>query len=160
MASEYIMIQKRLDNYFKEADKHIELIKEALEVLLLKIPIESYKNLNQLEKFALNSLIFRFSKLQDLIGVKIFRSYLEYNEFNTTEATFFDILKEIEKEGIVDIDTWQQLREIRNKIAHDYPDEEDEINESINIFLEKSGVLLDISKNLKEKYIEIKRKRG
>ncbi len=154
------MIQKRLDNYFKEADKHIELIKEALEVLLLKIPIESYKNLNQLEKFALNSLIFRFSKLQDLIGVKIFRSYLEYNEFNTTEATFFDILKEIEKEGIVDIDTWQQLREIRNKIAHDYPDEEDEINESINIFLEKSGVLLDISKNLKEKYIEIKRKRG
>ena len=95
MASEYIMIQKRLDNYFKKADKHIELIKEALEVLLLKIPIESYKNLNQLEKFALNSLIFRFSKLQDLIGVKIFRSYLEYNEFNTTEATFFDILKEI-----------------------------------------------------------------
>ncbi len=154
------MIQKRLDNYFKQADKHIELIKEALEVLSLKIPIESYKNLNQLEKFALNSLIFRFSKLQDLIGVKIFRSYLEYNEFNTVEATFFDILKEIEKEGIVDIDTWQHLREIRNKIAHDYPDEEDEINDSINIFLEKSGVLLDISKNLKEKYIEIKRKRG
>ena len=36
------------------------------------------------------------------------------------DSNYFDILQEIEKEGVVDIDTWSELRELRNKIAHDY----------------------------------------
>jgi len=65
------LLVKRLDTYFIEANKHIELIKESLEVLEPKTPLKDYNRLNQLERFALNALIFRFSKLQDLIGEKI-----------------------------------------------------------------------------------------
>ena len=152
--------EKRLVYYFDEAQKHIALISESLEVLEPKIPIEEYESVNQLERFALNALIFRFSKLQDLIGVKIFRTYLDFSGFETAEKSFFDILREIEKEGIVDIDSWSELRELRNKIAHEYPDEIDEMVESINLFIEKSGELVVISNRLEKMFNEIKKARS
>jgi endonuclease III len=68
----------------------------------------------------------------------------------------FDV---VEKEGIVDIDSWNELRELRNRIAHEYPEEIDEMVESINLFIKKSGSLVEISNRLEEKYHEIKRKR-
>ncbi len=149
----------RLPKYFAEIDAHIELINEALEVLQNRLPIENYNDLTNLEKFALNTLIFRFSKLQDLLGSKMFRSYLEYSGFETSEKSFFDILKEIEKEGIVDIDTWDELRKLRNQIAHEYPEEEDEAIESINLFIERSQELIDIADRLRERYFAIERAR-
>lgn len=149
----------RLPKYFAEIDAHIELIDEAFVVLREKLPINDYKNLSSLEKFALNTLIFRFSKLQDLLGSKVFRSYLEYSGFETSEKSFFDILKEIEKEGIVDIDTWDELRKLRNQIAHEYPEEEDEAIESINLFIKRSQELVNIANRLRERYLAIERAR-
>ena len=64
------MQSKRLRAYFDEAHKHMELIHEASGVITL--PITGYDTLPSIEKFAINALIFRFSKLQDLIGAKIF----------------------------------------------------------------------------------------
>jgi len=152
------MTGKRLQTYFEEALKHIELIEESLDVL--KLPIKNYEALTQLQRFALNALIFRFSKLQDLIGSKIFRNYLDFSGFNLADKTFFDILKEIEKENIVDIDSWDELRELRNKIAHDYPQEIDEMIQSINLFIQKSSELISISKKLEQKFHEIEKARN
>ncbi len=147
----------RLESYFKESTKHIEHMIEAKEELIL--PIDSYDNLKKIERFALNTLIFRFSKLQDLLGSKIFRHYLEYNGFSTIESSFFDILKELEKQSIIDIDSWNELRELRNDIAHDYPDEFDEMIQKINLFVKKSDNLIDIAKKLEQKYCETNSKR-
>jgi len=153
------LLKKRLDRYFYEANTHIELINEAKDALNSKLPITDYKNLNSLEKFALNTLIFRFSKLQDLIGTKIFRNYLNFIGFEIEGKSFFDILKEIEKEGIIDIDSWDELRGLRNQIAHEYPEEEDEAIESINLFIKKSDILVATAKKLEKKYHEIKQRR-
>ena len=153
------MTKTRLKTYFKETKKHIELIQESLEVLEPLLPIENYEELNQLQRFALNALIFRFSKLQDLLGAKIFRNYLSFNGFSVVDISYFDILREIEKEGIVDIDNWSELRELRNKIAHEYPEEADEMIESINLFIEQSSKLIDIADKLESKYNEIEKKR-
>jgi len=147
----------RLNNYLKEANRHKEHILEAKSELTL--PIKEYDTLSKLEKFALNTLIFRFSKLQDLIGGKIFRAFLDFSGFSTKDLSFFDILKELEKEGILDIDEWQFLRELRNDIAHDYPEELDEKIEKINLFIKRSDDLLRVFDKLEEKYLEIKRKR-
>ena len=148
------MIKKRLENYFSEAEKHIKLIEDAKEVIVL--PIVNYEQLPNLEKFAINTLIFRFSKLQDLIGSKIFRTFLEFNKFNTDQKSFLFILKEIEKEGIVDIDTWDEFRQIRNNIAHEYPGEEDEALEAIELLISKSSTLISIALKLMDRFYEIK----
>ena len=34
-----------------------------------------------------------------------------------------EVLTLIEKEGIMDLDTWIEFRNIRNNLEHDYPDE-------------------------------------
>ena len=150
-------MQKRLERYFDEGHRHEDLIVETLDALKPHLPIRSYDALGSLERFALNALIFRFSKLQDLLGAKIFRIYLEYNGFTVQERSFFELLKEIEKEGIVDIDTWNELRQLRNQVAHDYPAEIDEVIESINLFIDKTGTLLEIFHVLEAKYHAIAR---
>ena len=147
------MQKERLAKYFKEAKKHIEVIVDAIKEL--DHPIKNYESLSKIQKFAVNSLIFRFSKLQDLVGTKIFRAYLEYNRFDTANKSFLELLKEIEKEGIVDIDSWDELRKLRNIIAHDYPDSDDEQIEAINLFIKKSDVLIDIVKKLESRYDKI-----
>ena len=154
------MQQERLEKYFFEADKHIDMITEALDTLEQNLPIKDYCKLSKLENFALNTLIFRFSKLQDLLGTKIFRNYLDYSGYETSEKSFFELLKEIEKESIVDIDTWNEFRVIRNNIAHEYPHEEDEINENINLLIQKASTLIEITNTIKSKYHETASKRN
>jgi hypothetical protein len=149
-----IIHEKRLENYFAEALKHMQLIQEAREVI--NLPILNYEQLSSLEKFAINALIFRFSKLQDLIGSKIFRAFLEFNKFNTEDKSFLILLKEIEKEGIVDIDTLDEFRKIRNNIAYEYPGEEEEVLEAIELLVKKSIDLIKIAKNLMDRYNEIR----
>jgi len=147
------MLEKRLDLYFSEAQKHIELIEDALHVIPL--PIENYEKLPNLEKFAINALVFRFSKLQDLIGSKIFRTFLEFNKFDTQDKSFLELLLEVEKEGIVDIDTWDEFRKLRNSIAHEYPGEEDETVEALELLIKKTPLLIEITFELRKRYHEI-----
>jgi hypothetical protein len=151
------VIEERIERYLFESNRHIEHIESAKDELSL--PIKKYDSLNKLEKFALNTLIFRFSKLQDLIGGKLFRNYLNFSGLNTDNMSFFDILKELEKESVIDIDSWNELRELRNDIAYEYPQEIDEMIEKVNLLVEKSFELIKIFKNIEKKYYEIKRKR-
>ncbi len=152
-----MILQERIERYLFEANRHISHIESAKEEL--NVPVINYDDLSKLEKFALNTLIFRFSKLQDLIGTKLFRYYLDYSGLYANDMGFFDLLKEIEKEGIVDIDTWQQLRELRNDIAHEYPHEMAEMLEKINLLIEKSEDLIVILRTIEAKYHETKRQR-
>jgi len=95
-------------------------------------------------------------RLQDLIESKIFRAFLEFNKFDIEEKSFLILLKEIEKEGIVDIDTWDQFRKIRNTIAHEYPGEEEEALEAIGLLVKKSADLIKVAKNLMDRYYEVR----
>ena len=147
------MLRKRLDSYFAEAQKHIILMEDAKKVITL--PIKNYDTLPDLEKFALNTLVFRFSKLQDLIGSKMFRTYLEFNKFDTRNKSFLELLREIEKEGIADIDSWDELRRIRNSVAHEYPGEEEETVEALELLIRKMPLLIAVAHRLKDKCNEI-----
>jgi len=147
------MLKKRLDLYFAEAQKHIELMEDAINVI--NLPIENYEKLPNLEKFAINALVFRFSKLQDLIGSKVFRTFLEFNKFDTQDKSFLELLKEIEKEGIIDIDSWDEFRKLRNSIAHEYPGEEDETVEALELLIKRTPLLIAITSELRDRYHEI-----
>ena len=88
------------------------------------------------------------------------RAYLEFSEFPVDDMSFFDLLKEIEKEGIVDIDSWSQLRKLRNDIAHDYPQELQEMLDKVNLLIKKSDILVGIIDKMESRYNEIKQKRS
>jgi len=144
-----MIIREKLKTYLYEADRHRQHMSEARTELHL--PILKYDELSKMEKFALNTFIFRFSKLQDLMGRKIFRACLEFFQIPTEDMGFADILKTLEKENILDIDTWSLLRELRNDIAHEYPEEMDETIEKINLFIRRSDDLLRILERLERR---------
>lgn len=64
------MVSGRLKNYLLEAYIHIERLKEVLDALksLYPLDVKKYNNLDVSGKNLLDSLAFRFAKLQDLIG--------------------------------------------------------------------------------------------
>ncbi len=155
------MLQKRLKYYFQEAYNHIDKIQKANRVLkdVMPIDITTLENLSEQEQDKLDILAFRFSKLQDLLGDKIFRNILEYSGFNVQQS-FVKLLSELEKEGILDLNRWIELRNARNKIAHEYPDNEDNLTSSINFIYKNSDYLVELTNRLERYFDEITRERN
>jgi hypothetical protein len=144
---------RRLRSYLAEASLHAERLKEVLSRLSYLLPMAEEKllELSPPEKDMLDVLAFRFSKLQDLLGSKIFREFLESQGFITEGKSFLEILREVEREGIIDVDTWSEFRKVRNLIAHEYPLTVSERVEAINYLVEKVPVLLEVLKRIEAK---------
>jgi len=149
-------IKDRLLIHLKEADIHIKRIEEILIDLKELYPIDydtlEILNINQKDK--LDVLAFRFSKLQDLLGTKIFREYLDILNYPTQDKNFLELLKELQKESILDIDKWAEFRGVRNAIAHDYPYNDNEKIEAINYLIVNVNYLMEIKNQIE---INIKR---
>ena len=146
------MIEIKLNSYFEEMNIHIQKLNRAIEVLkpLYPIDFDVLEDLDETQKDKLDILVFRFLKLQDLLGAKIFRTFLEFLEYPTND--FLSILKELEKMGIVDIDTWATLRKLRNTIAHDYPEDDEEKLEAINFLIQNIESLIKTGQKIENLY--------
>jgi hypothetical protein len=153
-------INQRLNIHIKEAYIHINRIVDIIPKLKVLYPIDSDKleALNSNQKDILDVLAFRFSKLQDLLGSKVFREYLQVVQYPVEDKSFLELLKELEKEGILDIDMWSDFRATRNSIAHDYPYNVDEKIDAINYLIENIEYLFNVTNKIESK-IEIITKR-
>jgi hypothetical protein len=72
----------------------------------------------------LDQMAYRFSKLQDSVGEKMLPLLLEFaQEPLSSTATFAEKLQRLEKIGAIpSAEQWRLLREMRNQLAHEYPD--------------------------------------
>ena len=143
---------ERLQREYEVCDKHILRIGEALCGLRVHFPItlETYQCFDTDQIRCLDQFIFRFSKLQDAIGAKIFRYTLEILEEDVTSLPMRDILNRLERFNIIpSADEWIYIRELRNEIAHDYPLYENEIVAILNELVVKVEVVIDIYNKLK-----------
>ena len=143
--------KERLKRYFLEANRHIQKINGAKNVLDKYYPLDLkiYEKLDENIKDKIDVLIFRFSKLQDLLGEKIFRYYFEYS-LRDSNIAFVKILAELEKEGILEIKKWRKLRDIRNSIAHEYPYEDEIMIENINNVIDNVRYLIKVKEKLEK----------
>lgn len=135
MGNKTIVYKEKLRNNLEESVKHLNRLKGAFIELEkeFSFPIDedTYKIIIENVQYLAYSdqLIYRFSKLQDCMGAKLFKSILLYQGENVNKA-FLDILNNLEKMDIIDVDDWFELRDLRNEIAHDYDDNN---NQAINI---------------------------
>ena len=122
----------------EEAQTHLNRLNQAFEKLEehFRFPInkeELHKIENDFQLLAYcDQVIYRFSKLQDTIGAKLFKSFLLY-QGETTNKPFLDILNYLEKLDILEVDEWFKLRDLRNSIAHDYENSSDENSDILNL---------------------------
>ena len=156
-----MVTEERLKRYFEEAKKHIQKIKAAQEILQNVMPLDakSLMGLDEREQDKLDILIFRFAKLQDLLGRKIFRTILSYSGYET-DIPFVEILSELEREGLIEVERWMALRDARNAIAHEYPNEEAQIVDELNFIYDEVGYLVELTSRLEEYFDAIKSKRA
>jgi len=155
-----MQIDKKLELHLSESNIHIERLNSVLKTLKTIYPLtsDSLESISLEIEDKLDVLAFRFSKLQDLLGSKIFREYLIFLQYPVEGKNFLELLKELEKENILDIDRWSEFRGIRNNISHDYPFEEDEKIDAINYLIKNVNYLIKITKEIKENF-EVIRKR-
>ena len=87
--------------------------------------------------------MYRFTKLQDALGAKLFPAITAVLREDATSLTVFDMLAELEKAGALpSADTWLALRETRNQLAHDYEDDPQEGSAYLNSVFDAVGSLL------------------
>jgi len=126
--------QKVLDN-LKESYTHLERLNGAFHELqktyLFPIGKDAFEHiLKNIQHLAYSDqIIYRFSKLQDCMGAKLFKALLLYQGENVNKP-FLDILNQLEVIDIINVDDWFEIRDLRNEIAHNY---EDNDSQAINI---------------------------
>ncbi|ACM92536.1 conserved hypothetical protein [Nautilia profundicola AmH] len=142
---------------------HIKVLNDSLEILKNirdefnekygNIDVSKYEDIKSYDIKSLDTLAYRFSKIQSLLGEKVFKEILEKLEYDLTDKSYIDILQYIEKEGIINsIYEWKKLREIRNSLSHDYSEEIESVVNAINEMLDSIEIFEKIVKKVEEKY--------
>ena len=140
--------QKVLDN-LAESHKHLTRLETAFTELekqyqfpIVKSNFDTLTKNNQLLAYS-DQCIYRFSKLQDCMGAKLFKSVLMYQGENTNKP-FLDILNQLERVDILDVDEWFEIRDLRNEIAHDYDGDDTSALNLLNAIYRLKKELKDI----------------
>jgi predicted nucleotidyltransferase len=144
----------KLKKYFTECDKHLQRIEEAYSDIenILPLTVQKYKNLSKEEVRDIDQYLYRFSKLQDTLGQKIFKLIIEIYLPSEEAIPFLDTLNKLEKlEFLHSTKEWINLRNKRNKIAHQYDDEPEEMTQAINDILNQKNILKSIYVHIKQK---------
>ena len=122
--------------------------------VFMPLDAKRYQQLTDGEIEHIDQFLFRFAKLQDAMGEKLFLLLLEFlKEENTRNKPFIDILNRLEQLGILeDKNVWLELRKIRNNIAHQYEDEPQQAVEALNAIYAVKPILEEIYIALKASY--------
>lgn len=116
----------KLDAALDECELHAAVLAEALADLGNQRPFQAatVKVMQSGTRQRLDQTAYRFIKLQDTLGERVLPGLLDLAEEPLSDSvTFQQKLRRLERLGAIpSADAWRLLREIRNQIAHEYPD--------------------------------------
>jgi hypothetical protein len=114
MGNKTLVYKIKVEENLKQSYTHLKRLNDAFTELgnRYAFPIDKnvYENMiNNIQDLAFSDqIIYRFSKLQDTIGAKLFKGLLLYQGENV-DKPFLDILNQLEKIDIVDVEEWFEL---------------------------------------------------
>lgn len=134
-----------LQSAINTAQIHAKRMKYAEKKLTPYFPLsaEAVLAINEDEIPIFELYTSRFSKLQDLMGNTLFPELLEAVGDLNEGMTFIDKLNRLEKLGVIDnTERWMQMRQIRNHLSHEYPDQPDLTADYLNYAFQYGKELL------------------
>jgi len=156
MGDKVVIYRKKVEHNLEESYKHLNRLNGAFDELgkVIHFPLnkKSFDTIvASMQTMAYSDqIIYRFAKLQDVMGVKLFKSVLVYQGENVNKP-FLDLLNQLELIEIVDVNEWFEIRDLRNEIAHDYEDNDalsiDILNAIYKLKIELEHIL-DAIKNM------------
>jgi len=146
------MRERILGEKLYEANLHKKRLQSARDKLKTTMPLDinKYNKLDDVFIAIVDQMLFRFSKLQDTLGEKIFPLILELLKEPVKKMSFIDRLNRLEELELLDKEEWMALREDRNEITHEYSYNEDDIVENINFTYQRSEKLIEIFESIKK----------
>jgi len=154
----------KLQMYIDELDKHIRVLDKNLNYLkrVYQFPLkaECIETILEDDKevILLDSIAYRFSKLQDTLG-KALREFLYKSGENIDNYTMIDVLNLAERLGLnINKKIWMESRKIRNEISHEYIIDYEKIANALNDMYNLFDFLKQSFMILKEKSESISRR--
>lgn len=141
------MIDHTTQNILNIGEKHETALLDTLRDLAPYYPFSEQFiiNLDVANFRTLETMTNRFSKLQDLLGSKIFDFYLISVSENIDGLSMLDKIHKLEKLNMLESEEiWQQLRDVRNHAAHEYPDQPLLTAQHLNSIYEFAPLLIEI----------------
>jgi hypothetical protein len=118
----------RFHDAWQECCTHLIHARHALKSMAAHLPLDGQRlaRLDMESIQDIDQLVLRYSKLQDSMGSKLFPALLKILMEPLEDSPMLDKLNRLEKIGVLpSVQRWQELREIRNRFAHDYPEDDD-----------------------------------
>lgn len=141
----------------RQAFELCKLHTEALQDALYDIELREFKatdltSLNKVDRRLLDQFAYRYTRLQDDMGTKLFTAILRTLRENIDSLPMLDRLNRLEQLGwLPDADRWDDLRRIRNEFAHDYPDSAKERYDRMILAISSAHELIAIFKLVDQK---------
>jgi hypothetical protein len=128
-----------------ECALHADVLVEARGHLPAKFEPQDVPTLDAERRRVLDQIAFRFMKLQDSLGEKVLPAALSLTLDPLPDGVpFVQKLHRLERLGAVpSAEGWRLLREVRNGLAHDYPDHPALQAAAWNRLLQACGQLVD-----------------
>lgn len=100
-----------------------------------KLDCEFFEDFEKVK--TIDTFIYRFIKFQDMMGDKLFRIFLDEIGEYKDNMSLLDVLDKLEKIGILDNSySWMEYRKLRNNLTHEYPNNEQDILDGIELALD------------------------
>jgi hypothetical protein len=150
MTHSYNGAKFRFLSLLSECETHAKRITQAKEKCSGFFPLnkENYSRLSEDQIEHIDQLVYRFTKLQDALGAKLFPAIVAVLREDAARLTVFDVLNELERVEILsDAGQWMNLREIRNELTHDYENDPEEGSQHLNDLFRSTDVLVTIQNN-------------
>lgn len=114
----------RLRASLEECRLHALVLARDLELLPASFSVHEVGDLSDATRMVLDQAAYRFMKLQDALGERVLPGLLEATlDPLPSEAPFAQKLQRLERLGVLSsAEQWRLLREVRNALAHEYPE--------------------------------------
>jgi hypothetical protein len=129
-----------ISSSLKECDSHLDRLRRGYSLLKDFFPLtaESMKQLSDDRVALLDQFIYRFTKLQDSMGIRLLPSVYYHLQGSSRTVPFLDILSGLEKFEVIPAENgWQFFRNLRNYLAHDYPESIEQTVKTLNTLVER-----------------------
>lgn len=127
-----------MESAIKEGRSHLEKLHASEQYLQRHRPFSaaSLETIDSETILHMDRFIYRFTKLQDSMARRLLPSLYTLLEADTEPKAFLDILNRLEQlNAITSVETWQRFRNLRNNLAHDYPESLAQTAETLNELL-------------------------
>ena len=130
-----------------ECDSHLQKLDRGLTLLgeFFPLDVDKFAGCSEWQIEHIDQFIYRFTKLQDSMGTRLLPALYARLEGTEKPVPFIDVLSKLEKlEVLSSGEDWQFFRNLRNNLAHDYPESREQNVLTLNLLFDEFPRMLQM----------------